>query len=82
MTKIRENTFKSSRRLNNKIIKEMLIHKKHRNICDECKSELEKTYVMTEFDIPFVCWVCPKSECYRLYRKYFKKKYQRKEAGK
>ena len=50
--------------------------KRNKNICDECGTKLEKTFVMTEFRIPFVCWVCPKSECFQLYEKEFKNKYQ------
>ena len=50
-----------------------------KNKCDECGAELEKTFVLTQFKIPIVCWVCPRSECYQLYDKMFKKKY-REEA--
>ena len=49
------------------------------NKCDECGAELEKTFVLTAFDIPFVCWVCPKSECFQLYKKSFENKYLHKE---
>jgi len=49
-----------------------------KNVCDECGTELEKTFVLTEFKIPFVVWVCPKSECYQLYQKEFNKKYLHK----
>jgi len=51
-----------------------------KNKCDECGTELEKTFVLTEFSIPFVCWVCPKSECYQLYKKMFENKYQHKKG--
>ena len=53
------------------------IKEETRNKCDECKTELVKTYVFTEFKIPFVCWVCPKSECFQLYEKEFMKKYHK-----
>ena len=46
-----------------------------KNKCDECGTELEKTFVLTQFNIPFVCWVCPKSECFQLYKKEFERKY-------
>ena len=46
-----------------------------KNKCDECGTELEKTFVFTKYNIPFVVWVCPKSECYQLYRKQFEKEY-------
>lgn len=46
-----------------------------KNKCDECGTELEKTFVLTAFDVPFVCWACPKSECYQLYKQMFERKY-------
>ena len=48
------------------------------NRCDECGTKLEKTFVLSNLDIPFVCWVCPKSEMFKLYEKEFMKKYHKK----
>lgn len=48
------------------------------NKCDECSTELEKDFIMTEFNLPVAAWVCPKSEIYQLYKKEFKNKYHKK----
>jgi len=50
---------------------------KKQNICDECGEKLVKTYVITAFNVPFVCWVCPKSEMFKEYERLFKNKYHR-----
>lgn len=47
------------------------------NKCDECKTKLEKTFIMTKYNLPLVAWVCPKSEIYQLYQKEFTKEYHK-----
>ena len=48
-----------------------------KNKCDECGEELEKRFIMSEFNLPITVWVCPKSEIYKLYKKEFEKKYKK-----
>ena len=47
------------------------------NKCDECGTKLEKTYIMSKFDLPISCWVCPKGEIYQAYKSDFEKRYNK-----
>jgi hypothetical protein len=48
-----------------------------KNKCNECGTVLVKTYILTQFNIPFICWVCPKSEMFKEYERLFKSKYHK-----
>lgn len=49
---------------------------KQKNICEDCGRELEKVFILTPFKIPVLCWICSKSECYKLYKKEYRKEYK------
>ena len=47
------------------------------NKCDECGTELEKTFIISKDNLPIFVWVCPKSEIYQCYKEDFEKRYNK-----
>ncbi len=44
------------------------------NKCDECNTKLEKTFIISKYNLPIFVWVCPKSEIYQAYKDDFEKR--------